>query len=93
MKPYLAIFSSHFRSLLQYRAAALAGVGTQLFFGLVRLMIFDAFYRSSTIVQPMTLDEALLVIDDDYLVYLDVASNRPAVLLRRADGNFDLVEC
>ena len=57
MKPYLAIFSSHFRALLQYRAAALAGVGTQLFFGIVRLMIFDAFYRSSTIVQPMTLDE------------------------------------
>jgi putative sigma-54 modulation protein len=43
--------------------------------------------------KPMTLDEAMLVIDDDYLVYLDASSNRPAVLLRRGDGNFDLVEC
>jgi hypothetical protein len=41
----------------------------------------------------MTLDEAMLVIDDDYLVYRDANSNNLAVLLRRADGNFDLVEC
>jgi putative sigma-54 modulation protein len=43
--------------------------------------------------KPMTVDEAMLAIDDDYLVYLDAASNRPSVLLRRDDGNFDLVEC
>jgi UTP-glucose-1-phosphate uridylyltransferase len=30
MKPYLAILSSRFRTLLQYRAAAVAGVGTRL---------------------------------------------------------------
>jgi putative sigma-54 modulation protein len=44
--------------------------------------------------KPMTLDEAMLVIDDDdYLVYQDAGSNRLSVLLRRGDGNFDLVEC
>jgi putative sigma-54 modulation protein len=45
--------------------------------------------------KPMTLEEALLVIEntDDYLVYQDAKSHRPAVLLRRQDGNFDLVEC
>jgi putative sigma-54 modulation protein len=43
--------------------------------------------------KPMTLDEALLVIEDDYLVYLDSGNNRLSVLLRRDDGNFDLVEC
>lgn len=45
--------------------------------------------------KPMTSEEALLAIDaeDTYLVYRDVATNRPAVLLRRPDGNFDLVEC
>jgi viologen exporter family transport system permease protein len=62
MKPYLAILSSRFRSLLQYRAAALAGVGTQLFFGLVRMMIFDAFYRSSGAPQPMTREQAITYI-------------------------------
>jgi ABC-2 type transport system permease protein len=40
-------------TLFQYRAAAIAGVGTQLFFGLVRVMIYEAFYRSSASPQPM----------------------------------------
>ncbi len=62
MKPYLAILSSRFRVLLQYRAAALAGIGTQLFFGIVRMMIFDAFYRSSTAPQPMTREEVITYI-------------------------------
>ena len=62
MKAYLAILSSHYRMLLQYRAAAIAGVGTQLFFGFVRVMIFDAFYRSSTAPQPMTIAEVVTYI-------------------------------
>ena len=62
MRPYLAIFSSRFRMLLQYRAAALAGVGTNLFFGIVRMMIFDAFYRSSSAPQPMTREEVMTYI-------------------------------
>jgi ABC-2 type transport system permease protein len=62
MKPYLAILSSRFRMLLQYRAAAIAGVGTQVFFGIVRMMIFDAFYSSSTVVQPMSHDQVITYI-------------------------------
>lgn len=44
--------------------------------------------------KPLTLEEALLAIEDgrDYLVYRDSESNRISVLLRRRDGNFDLVE-
>jgi putative sigma-54 modulation protein len=42
----------------------------------------------------MTVDEALLAMEDgkDYLVYRDAETDRLAVLLRRRDGNFDLVE-
>jgi ABC-2 type transport system permease protein len=54
MTPYLAILNARFRTLLQYRAAAAAGFGTQLFWGLIRLMIFEAFYRSTTAPQPLT---------------------------------------
>jgi putative sigma-54 modulation protein len=44
--------------------------------------------------KPLTAEEAMLMIDDDpYLVYRDAGSHRLAVLLRRSDGNFDLVEC
>ena len=44
--------------------------------------------------KPMTLDEALLEMDNnrDYLVYRDAKSDRVSVLVRRRDGNFDLVE-
>lgn len=53
MSAYWAIVSARFRMLLQYRAAAVAGFGTQLFWGLIRMMIFEAFYRSTTAPQPM----------------------------------------
>jgi len=45
--------------------------------------------------KPMTAEEAVVEIEagDPYLVYLNAESNRPAILLRRNDGNFDLVEC
>lgn len=53
MRGYLAVLRARFLALLQYRAAALAGMGTQLFWGLIRVMIFEAFYRSSTAAQPI----------------------------------------
>ena len=44
--------------------------------------------------KPMTLEEAMLEVEDsqDYLVYHDAGTDRLTVLLRRADGNFDLIE-
>ncbi len=59
MKAYLAILSARFRMLLQYRAAALAGLGTQLFWGLIRVMVFEAFYRSADAPQPMSLQDTV----------------------------------
>jgi ABC-2 type transport system permease protein len=59
VRPYLAVMSAHFRTLLQYRAAAVAGFGTQLFWGLIRVMIFGAFYASGTGPQPMSLPQVI----------------------------------
>ncbi|HLY18509.1 MAG TPA: ribosome-associated translation inhibitor RaiA [Bryobacteraceae bacterium] len=44
--------------------------------------------------KPMTLDEALMEMEKgaDYLVYRDAQTSRVAVLVRRRDGNFDLIE-
>ena len=44
--------------------------------------------------KPMTLEEALLEIDNDqdYLVYRDAEKQGISVLVRRRDGNFDLIE-
>jgi putative sigma-54 modulation protein len=44
--------------------------------------------------KPITLEEAMLLLDNhrDYLVYRDATSERLAVLVRRRDGHFDLIE-
>ena len=56
---YAAIVGARFRMLLQYRAAALAGFATNLFWGFIRVMIFDAFYRSSAAPQPMSREDVM----------------------------------
>ena len=58
-RPYWAVLQARFRMLLQYRAAAMAGLATQLFWGGIRLMAFDAFFRSSSAIHPMTLEQTV----------------------------------
>jgi ABC-2 type transport system permease protein len=53
LRPYRAVLSARFRMLLQYRAAAIGGIWTQIFFGLVLIGIYDAFYRSTTGPPPL----------------------------------------
>src|SRR5262249_32938012 len=59
MTGYSAIVAARFRCLLQYRAAALAGLFTQLVFGLVRVMIFEAFYAAGGGRAAMSLSEVV----------------------------------
>lgn len=54
MIPYWAVLSARYRMLLQYRAAALAGAGTQFFWGFIKIMVLEAFYLSAGGEQPMT---------------------------------------
>ena len=43
--------------------------------------------------KPMTLEEALLEIENrNFVVYRDAETDRVSVLVRRRDGNFDLIE-
>ena len=51
-------------------------------------------YRVSIKRKPMTVDEALLELDNkgEYVAYRDAGTNRLAVLIRRKDGHFDLIE-
>jgi len=59
MRAYWAIVSARYRMLLQYRAAAVAGFATQVFWGLIKVMIFAAFYRASRAPQPMSYAEVV----------------------------------
>lgn len=57
MKSYLSYFKLKFTIGLQYRAAALAGMCTQIFFGLVYILVYIAFYESDTSSIPMPLSQ------------------------------------
>lgn len=58
MRFYLSYFKLRFISGLQYRFAAIAGILTQFFFGIVIIMVYLAFYDSNA-TAPMTIAETV----------------------------------
>lgn len=57
MRSYLSYFKLKFITGLQYRAAALAGMSTQFFFGFVYVSVYIAFYETGSGTIPMPLEE------------------------------------
>ena len=53
MRPYRSFFRIRFANGLQYRAAALAGIVTQFFWGGMEILLFYAFYRTNPSAFPM----------------------------------------
>ena len=49
MKGYLSYFKSELLVMLQYRTAALAGIATQFFWGLIYALVYTAFYQNANI--------------------------------------------
>ncbi len=62
MKSYVAILKARFAALFQYRAAALAGMCTQVFWGFILIMIMQAFYSESQGPEPLTLTQTITYI-------------------------------
>ena len=59
MKAYFSYFRLKFITGLQYRSAAWAGIATQFFFGFVYIMVYDAFYQSLKVSNPMTITQLI----------------------------------
>src|SRR5262245_17354967 len=59
LRPYLAILAARFLMMLQYRAAALAGIVTQFWFGAIMVTGLAAFYASGRGAPPITLEQAI----------------------------------
>jgi ABC-2 type transport system permease protein len=60
IRPYRAAFASRFLQMLQYRTAALAGFGTQCWWGGIKVMVLAAFYAGAAPDGlPMTLAHAI----------------------------------
>ncbi len=57
MKAYFSMFKIRLYKGLQYRTAAIAGMTTQFFWAIMLIMVYQAFYSSSTQVQPISLKE------------------------------------
>ena len=53
MKKYWSFFRIRFIHGLQYRAAALSGMVTQFFWGIMQILLFHAFYEASPDSFPM----------------------------------------
>lgn len=62
MRAYLSYFKLRFITNLQYRAAAWAGIATQVFFGFVYIMVYIAFYESGNASLPMELPQLITYI-------------------------------
>jgi len=62
MKALAALLKMRFKIALQYRVAAIAGVFTQIFFGLFKIMVFEALFLSTTQVMPMNSQETVTYI-------------------------------
>jgi len=59
LRPYFAVFAGRLQLTLQYRAAALAGFATQLWFGAIRVLIFAAFFAGGAAHAPISLANAI----------------------------------
>lgn len=59
MKSYISYFKLKFKIGLQYKAAAGAGILTQLFFGFVYVFTYTAFYESGSDNLPITYDKLI----------------------------------
>ena len=59
MRQYLSFFKLRFITNLQYRSAAIAGIFTQFFFGLLFIMVYLKFYETGSKDVAMTLEQTI----------------------------------
>lgn len=59
MKVYISVLKLRLSMGMQYRAAALAGVATQFFWGFISIMVFEAFYQHAVQTPPISLKELI----------------------------------
>jgi viologen exporter family transport system permease protein len=59
LQAYRAVFSARFILMLQYRAAAAAGFATQCWWGMIKVMVFAAFFYGASPHQPLSFPQVL----------------------------------
>ena len=54
LRPYFSVFMMRFRIETQYRGAALGGIITQLFFGIMLVALYKSLYENAPQSVPLT---------------------------------------
>jgi ABC-2 type transport system permease protein len=95
MRAYYSLFKMRLLKGLQYRAAALAGVSTQFFWGFMFVMIFEAFYKSTTAAQPISFRELIQVLwlQQSFLVFIMLWIRDPELINLITSGNIAYELC
>jgi ABC-2 type transport system permease protein len=103
VKKYIAFFRMNLQTQMQYRAAAWAGIVTQIFWGFLRLMVYRAFYDSSTAAPAMQWREltAYVWIQQAFFMLINVWTLQNDIAEKVKDGNiayelcrpYDLYSC
>lgn len=72
MKAYYSVLKLRLLLGLQYRAAALAGVATQFFWGFMYIMIYEAFYSQGLAQPPISLEHLItyLWLQQSFLAFI-----------------------
>jgi len=81
-----------FLLMLQYRTAAIAGFVTQCWWGLLKVMVFAAFFRSTVAHQPLNFTQAVTYtwLGQAFLVFLPWNSDPEVVaMVRTGDVSYD----
>lgn len=92
LSAYLSVFRMRFLLMLQYRTAAIAGFGTQCWWGMIKVMVFAAFFRSSSTHQPIDFAQAATYtwLGQAFLVLLPWnADPDVAAMVRTGDVSYD----
>jgi ABC-2 type transport system permease protein len=90
--PYLSVFRMRFLLMLQYRTAAVAGFATQCWWGLIKVMVFAAFFRSTIAHQPINFTQAVTYVwlGQAFLVLLPWSADpEVAAMVRTGDVSYD----
>ncbi len=94
MRGIVALFRLRFMVNLQYKAAALANVFTQLFFGFVMVMVYEAFFNSTSVAMPMTFEQTVTYIwlGQGLLALIPWSGDREVqAMIRKGDVAYELV--
>ncbi|MBE5746250.1 MAG: ABC transporter permease [Clostridiales bacterium] len=95
MRAYKSIFKLRLINSLQYRTSAIAGILTQIAFGLMYIMLFRAFYSQGNIPENFTLNQmsSYIWLQQMFFVLLYIGEkNRPIVSqIEQGNISYELV--